>query len=112
MAPVVSPSVVVSLFLWFLLFVSRLHCPADCCGSASTTTVWSRRDRPAARFMVRVVFPTPPLLLANAMTVMACGLAGLRRRVRKAIEATRILQRRRAVCPCVLIQIKSHVDVG
>src|SRR3569833_1941759 len=62
--------------------------------------------------MVRVDFPPPPLLLATALTVMACGLAGLRRRVRMAIEATRILQRRRAVCPCVLIQIKSHVDVG
>src|SRR3569833_379747 len=112
MAPVVSPSAAATLKPRSLPSATRLHCPADCCGSASTTTVRPRRDRPAARFMVRVVFPTPPLLLANAMTVKACGLAGLRRRVRKAIEATRILQRRRAVCPCVLIQIKSHVDVG
>src|SRR3569623_2493187 len=112
MAPVVSPSAAATLKPRSLPSATRPDCPADCCGSASTTTVRPRRDRPAARFMVWVVFPTPPLLRANAMTVMACGLAGLRRRGRKAVEAARILHRRRTVCPRVLIQIKSHVDVG
>src|SRR3569833_1982021 len=110
MAPVVSPSAAATLKPRSLPSATRLHCPADCCGSASTTTVRPRRDRPAARFMVRVVFPTPPLLLANAKTVMPVDL-GLRR-VRKAVEAARILHRRRTICPRVLIQIKGHVDVG